>query len=251
VQAFEPRLTAELSSRWPSYVTDVLAHDLERAWLLLGDAGTAVAQLANSPEIWLQALPRYAELQRGEVRHVPDHLAHGVPDLRVAQLPAAYARLIDLDLPLGTSEVARLRAFEPEFTRLCDALADEHPVASIQHDDLHLWNLFVSGPFTRVIDWGDSSIGDPFWSLFVTFRFLEQINGLERGDPWFARLREAYLEPWGGGLTDTFDRALRVGAFAHAIASMRGRVALRGREQLLFDEDFALILRRALAGVDE
>jgi hypothetical protein len=248
VQSFEPRLTAALSRRWPSYVTEVLAHDPERAWLLLADAGTSVVKLANSPEIWLRALPRYAELQRGEVGRVPEHLAHGVPDLRVAHLPSAYARLVDLDLPLEEHDVARLRAFEPEFGTLCAALADEHPVASIQHDDLHLWNLFVDGPDTRVIDWGDSSIGDPFWSLFVTFRFLEQVNGLQPGDPWFARLRDAYLEPWGRGLTDKFDRALRVGAFAHAIASMRGRVALRGREQLLFDEDFALILRRALAG---
>jgi hypothetical protein len=83
----------------------------------------------------------------------------------------------------------------------------------------------------------------------VTFRFLEQVNGLRPGDPWFSRLRAAYLEPWGPGLTDAFHHALRVGAFAHAIASMRGRVALRGRERLMFDEDFAAILRRAMAGI--
>jgi hypothetical protein len=86
VQAFEPRLTADLSRRWPGYVTEVLAHDPERAWLLLADAGTAIANLANSPEIWLAALPRYAELRRGEVEHVSEHLAHDVPDLRVANL---------------------------------------------------------------------------------------------------------------------------------------------------------------------
>lgn len=249
VQAFEPRLTAELSRRWPGFVTEVLAHDEDRAWLLLGDAGTAVAKLANSPDVWLRALPRYAELQRGEVAHAGDHLEHGVPDLRVAKLPAAYAQLVALDLPLEPGELARMRAFEPEFDRLCAELAHEHPVASIQHDDLHLWNLFVDRQAIRVIDWGDSSIGDPFWSLFVTFRFLEQINGLAPGDPWFTRLRDAYLEPWGAGLTGTFHRALRVGAFAHAIASMRGRIALRGGERLLFDEDFAAILRRALAGI--
>ena len=35
-------------------------------------------------------------------------------------------------------------------------------------------------------------------------RFLEQVNGLPPSDPWFTRLRDAYLEPWGSGLTDTF-----------------------------------------------
>ena len=33
VQAFEPRLTAELFTRWPDRVAEVLAHDEERAWL--------------------------------------------------------------------------------------------------------------------------------------------------------------------------------------------------------------------------
>jgi hypothetical protein len=246
-QAFEARLTAELSRRWPGRVTEVLACDEGRAWLLMADAGAPMARLGNDPETWLAALPRHAELQRGEVGHVADHLAHGVPDLRVANLPALYGKLLELDLPLEEAEIARLRAFEPAFARLCSALREEHPVASIQHDDLHQWNLYVRGPEIRVVDWGDSSIGDPFWSLYVTFRFLEQVNGLGPDDPWFARLRDAYLEPWGSGLVDTFDRALRVGAFAHAIASMPTRAALPASDVPAFDEDFAAILRRALA----
>jgi hypothetical protein len=42
VQAFEPRLTAELFARWPDRVAEVLGHDEERAWLLLADAGTPI-----------------------------------------------------------------------------------------------------------------------------------------------------------------------------------------------------------------
>src|SRR4051812_7396795 len=50
VQAFEPRLTAQLFGRWPELVTEVVGHDVERAWLLLGDAGTPVGDLGNPPE---------------------------------------------------------------------------------------------------------------------------------------------------------------------------------------------------------
>src|SRR5207249_3719648 len=42
-QAFEPRLTAELFARWPDRMPEVLAHDEERAWLLLADAGTPMS----------------------------------------------------------------------------------------------------------------------------------------------------------------------------------------------------------------
>ena len=37
----------------------------------------------------------------------------------------------------------------------------------------------------RILDWGDSSISHPFASLFVTFRFLEEITHLSPDDAWF------------------------------------------------------------------
>lgn len=85
-------------------------------------------------------------------------------------------------------------------------------------------------------------------SLVATFRFLEERNGLAPGDPWFGRLRDAYLEPWGNGLTDTFTTlALRVGSFAHAIAAVRQRGHLDEAARRDFDQDFVTRLRRALA----
>ena len=55
----------------------------------------------------------------------------------------------------------------------------------------------------------------------VTFRFLEEFNHLAPDHPWFRRLRDAYLEPWGNGLEETFEIALRVGWFANAMARTR------------------------------
>jgi hypothetical protein len=157
VQAFEPRLTAELSARWPDRVTVMIGHDEERAWMLLADAGNPVGDEGNSPESWLEALLLYAEVQRGEADAAGDHLAHGVP-----------------------------------------------------------------------------------------FAFLEEVNGLTPGDPWFARLRDAYLEPWGG-LAYVFALALRVGALGHAIADLRQRDFLPEYARPEFDESFAKRLRRAVA----
>ena len=80
VQAFEPRLTALLSARHPDVVTEVIAHDDARGWLLMRDAGTPIAAYGNPPEAWLRVIPRYAELQVAEARYAADHLAHGVTD---------------------------------------------------------------------------------------------------------------------------------------------------------------------------
>jgi hypothetical protein len=247
VQAFEPHLTAELFARWPDRVAEVLGYDEERAWLLLADAGKPVGAVGNPPEAWLTALPRYAELQHGEAAHAQQHLARGVPDLRLATLPARYEELVQLDLPLARDQIRQLRDFAPRFTELCDELAAYGVPETIQHDDLHHANLYARGSRVRVLDWGDASISHPFASLVVTFRFLEERTKLTPADPWFARLRDAYLEPWGRNLGDAFALAIRVGTFARPIAYLRQRAALPPEERPVFDADFSTVLRRAVA----
>jgi hypothetical protein len=193
------------------------------------------------------ALPLYAELQRGEAAHTHDHLAHGVPDLRVATLPARYGDLLQHDLPLEGDEIRRLRDFTPRFADLCDELAAHDLPETIQHDDLHMANVYARGDRLRLLDWGDSSISHPFASLVVTFRFLEEKNKLPPRDPWFARLRDAYLEPWGPGLVEAFALATRVGTFAHAVAWARQRDHLPEEARPDFDRRFLIVLRRAVA----
>jgi hypothetical protein len=195
----------------------------------------------------LRVLPLYAELQIGEAIHAQGHVAHGAPDLRVATMPAHYEELVRRDLPLEADEVERLRGFAARFRTLCDELAAAGVPESIQHDDLHGKNVYLLEERMRILDWGDASVSHPFASLVVTFRFLEEINRLPPGDPRFPRLRDAYLEPWGPGLTETFSLATRVGRFAHAIAWARQRDALPAPERAGFDQWFGVVLRRALA----
>jgi hypothetical protein len=251
VQAFEPRLTASLFARWPDRVAEVLGHDEERGWLLLRDAGRPVGDSGNPPEAWLAVLPTYAELQRGETAYAGEHLAGGVPDLRVGMLPARLDELLRRDLPLGPAEVGRLRGFAPRFAELCGELATCGIADTIQHDDLHHRNLYEREGRFRVLDWGDSSVSHPFASLVVTFGFLEEITGLPPGDPWFARLRDAYLEPWGSGLAATFALAFRVGTLAHAFAWSRQRDHLAPDDRVQFDRHFRIVLRRAIAATVE
>jgi hypothetical protein len=250
VQAFEPRLSAELHARWPDRVAEVIAHDEERAWLLLADAGIPLSRVGNPPEAWVRVLPLYAELQRGETAHAGSHLAHGVPDLRASTLPARYESLLEAALPLESGEVAWLRKFMPRFAELCAELAADDITETVQHDDLHMANVYEHGGRLRVLDWGDSSISHPFASLVVTYRFLEEFNELPPTDASFARLRDAYLEPWGRGLEAQFALALRVGTFVHAFAWSRQRDHLPPEDVLEFDRWFSVVLRRAIAQND-
>ena len=201
-------------------------------WLLMRDAGA----LVESHQTWLDGIARYAELQRGEIARVDEHLAHGVPDQRNAALPAFYADMLEReDLPWRDDQRERFRRFEPEFARLCDELED---VASINHDDLHHFNVY-EGP--RILDWGDSCVSHPFFSLVVTFVFVE--TGQDE-------IRDAYLEAYGGDRA-TFDHALRVGRIAHITKWIRVRELMPPSDLAAYDAHFAGWLDQAVAQTSE
>jgi hypothetical protein len=167
------------------------------------------------------------------------------PDLRLRTLPDRYEDLMRRLLPLQDHEITRMRGFRHRFRRLCEDLSTRGVPETIQHDDLHMGNVYAHGRRLRILDWGDSSISHPFASLVVTFRFLEERNGMSPADPWFGRLRDEYLEPWGPGLRETFTLAMRVGAIAHAVAWLRQRDA-PNEARSNFDKAFSVVLRRAL-----
>ena len=241
IHRFEVELVAQLADRWPRLLPRVLAHDADAGRLLLADAGTPFEQLGNPPELWLRLLPRYAELQRDAP--APSTL----PDRTLERWPELYLELAASELPLAHSEVERLRAHAPRFAELCERLAEHELPPAVQHDDLHHKNAFVDGECLRIIDWGDASRSHPFVSLVVTYRFLEERTGLPPGDPWFARLRDAYLEPWGPGLSEAFELAEHAGRFVHAFGWAALRRQLPDAARPAYDVPFAVVLRRALA----
>jgi phosphotransferase family enzyme len=231
---FEAGLTASLAARWPDRLPEVVEHGED--WLLLRDAGSVVEGLPHAHELWLEAIARYAELQRGETARVAELLAAGVPDQRNAVLPAGYAAMLERDeLPWRGDQRERFRRFEPRFAELCAELDD---VASINHDDLHIHNVY-EGP--RILDWGDSCVSHPFFSLVVTFMFVE--GGQEE-------IRDAYLEAYGGD-RGQFDLALRVGRIAHLFKWIRFRDVLPPDELPRYDGWFLDWIEQAARQLDE
>jgi aminoglycoside phosphotransferase (APT) family kinase protein len=166
--------------------------------------------------------------------------------MRFRRCPAIYDDLVEHALPVERDELAQLRGFAPRFAELCAELAGRGIPETVQHDDLHAANVYERLERLRVLDWGDASISHPFMSLVMTFRFLEQTNRLPPIDPCYARLRNAYLEPWGRDLADTFALAVRVGTFAHTFVWVRQRDALPRDARPDFDEAFHIVLRRAI-----
>jgi hypothetical protein len=189
VVAYETAVVEVVSAARPDLVPALLADDRERGWLLMGDGGERLRELIErerSFDRWLDALPRYAELQLDLAPEAERLVALGTPDRRLNVLAEQYAEL-----------ATRPRGTDARVAEMCAQLASYGLPETIQHDDLHDGQVFVRDGRYLFFDWGDSCVSHPFFSLSVTLEGniswgLDDVaNSVDT-----APFRDAYLEPF-------------------------------------------------------
>ena len=233
----EPRLLSALASLVPDLVPEVLAINPDQGWSLTRDAGqtwrSAIAVSDHWP-LWEDLMQRYAAAQMGLEAHLAELLTTGVPKRSPATLPQQAADLIAELNQVGSDEGGlsaadsdELKARLPLYGQWCRELDDSGIASTIQHDDLHSSNICLTeAKGSRIIDWGDASIGHPFGTLLVTLGSIAHYGGCEVDDPRVQRVRDAYLEPFTAyaprsELIAQVDIARRVGVVTRAL-SWRG-----------------------------
>ena len=207
VDPHEPVVLQSLARWRPDYVPELLSVDVGRGWILMRDAGDTLRDaILPTQDIcsWLHVLPLYADLQIEMAERVPELVALGVPDRRLPVLPDLYEPLLAdvhtlrIDQPKGlTSEqYRRLLDLAPRVTELCKQLAEYNIPETLNHGDLNDGNVLVRDGQPIFIDWGDSCVSHPFYSLRTVLVSAESSLGLEENSPELQPLRDAYLEPW-------------------------------------------------------
>jgi hypothetical protein len=228
VQAFEVPLLAALREDFADRLPEVLAYDIERAWMLMRDAGVPLREVVKTRRDvhhWLATVPLYAEVQIAAARRVPELLELGVPDLRLERLPDVFDELVS-HADVAADERAALHDLRPRLAALCKELAQDGIPETLQHNDLHYNNVLVRDGRHRIFDWGDSSISHPFQTMRVTIAFLKWTLGIVGDDEIDRRVRDAYLEPWSAygtrkALLRAFDVARIVGGVSDALTEDR------------------------------
>jgi hypothetical protein len=218
----------------PGHVLVPLAVEPVRRLLLLPDGGRTLRASGAGPGSWEEMLQAYARLQLELIPHAGRLLALGVPDTRPEHLPALVddlladdeAQLVGRPGGLDPQLRRRLLARRDDVAGACRDLAGGGIPATVQHDDLHDGNVFVTDGRYRFFDWGDASVSHPFLSLLVGLRVAAGALELPAGDPILGRLRDAYLEPWSTygtprELRGQCDLALQVGPLARALTWRR------------------------------
>ncbi|MEV7401549.1 aminoglycoside phosphotransferase family protein [Streptomyces sp. NPDC091267] len=221
--AFEAGLTEALARWVPGHALHPLAVDAARGWSLLPPGGALFRDVLRHDSAdgraWEEPLRQYAAMQRALGPRTQEMRQLGVPDARMAVLPAIFDRLVDGNTALDPATRTALRALRPRLKDWCDELAATGIPDSLDHADLHDGQFFAPRPgrFT-FFDWGDAAVSHPFCSLLVPLRTAAD----RYGTPVLPRLRDAYLEPWtdtgltAAGLRRAVSLAWRLGAVGRA-----------------------------------
>jgi hypothetical protein len=237
--AFEVPLYGLLRTVVPAWTVPPIAVDVERGWLLLPDGGTPLRESGNdSVEAMLRVLPQYAQLQRELMPHVSSLLSAGVADMRapvmLQRFDEAVAAVTRRSRPQDAEVIRRIAARRDVVAGWCAELAGMSIPASLDHNDLHIGNVFVHGDRVRFYDWGDSVVAHPFASMIVVWKDMTVMHGFAPNDPIMLRLRDAYLETFSDlaphkELAAQMELACRVGMIArtlvweHALLTAGGR----------------------------
>jgi hypothetical protein len=249
--AFEAGLYELLHRVTPARVLAPISLNVSRGWILLPHGGSLLADQFTGPDLadaLVTVLPQYGELQLGLVPYAGELLALGVSDMRAQVMLQRFDEAVDAVREYAERSGAadqeryrRVRDFRGTFAEWCERLAGVPVSPSLDHNDLHPWNVFVSGERqnlqTRFYDWGDSVVAHPFSSMLVGMGFLQMRLKADVGDPRILRVRDAYLEVFGpfaprDQLIDALELACRVGKVARALTWQRAvRTAGDGSEE--------------------
>jgi Phosphotransferase enzyme family len=222
----EARLVALLAQRRPDCIPPLLAHDPERGWMLMADAGSRLRDLVEAERDltrWLDILSLYAGVQVDLTEDADAMVALGVPDIRLERLPGHAEALLDEVAGLDPGTRRGLAAALPEIRELCDELDAFGVPATIQHDDFHDAQVYVRDGDYLLLDWGDACVSHPFFTMAVTLDGViawgvDDVEVSEPTEPY----QDAYLRPFaavhgGEGLVAACTIARRLGWVCRAV----------------------------------
>jgi Ser/Thr protein kinase RdoA (MazF antagonist) len=265
--AFEVPLYELLVDAVPARVVHPIAVDPDAGWLLLPDGGTVLAEHHEGADLLdrlVEVARQYGQMQVDLAARVDDLLSIGVADMRPARMLERFDEAVGVAHACCDAAAAddarrgleRVEALRPVFARWCDRLAAAPGSASLDHNDLHGRNVFISGEpgaiAARFFDWGDAVVAHPFASLLVLRSVERHRLGVHGPTPTEARIVDAYLEPFTGlaplaELRDAVDVACEVGKAARALVWARAVALLPaddpdGREDASAPLDWVLEL---------
>lgn len=145
----------------------------------------------------------YTNMQRSLENKTQPLLALGIPDWRLDKFPSLYYRLISQDHlllndGLTEEEIERLQELYPICQHLCEELSKHDIPETISHSDFQENNMLLdekTGSIS-IIDWGETVIAHPFFSLNGCLWNLTYFNEFKSTDATYKQLKTFCVTSW-------------------------------------------------------
>jgi aminoglycoside/choline kinase family phosphotransferase len=202
--SLEAKVIKVLHSQFSAPVPQIIAENAELHCFLMSDAGIRLYDFFNKrfqPELLVQAMQDYTDMQMMAADSIDVFFNLGVPDWRLEQLPKLYRELIRKDDllihdGLTESELKKLEKLDIKLLDLCDQLSNFAIPETLGHCDFHDKNILVNVDTnqTTIIDLGEVAITHPFFSLHnCLYRAKENFSLSENQ---YQNLQETCFKHW-------------------------------------------------------
>lgn len=151
-------------------------------------------------DLLCQAIKKYTYIQYKTAVHITTFLELGVPDWRLEKLSTLYLQLIHQNELLkqdgmNINDLNTLHELHPKFVSLCEALASYNIPETLDNCDFHDGNVLID-QFQQLtlIDWGETVITHPFFSLIRCLNQAKRHYALKETDKSYIELRNTCFQ---------------------------------------------------------
>jgi hypothetical protein len=203
----EPDILTFLHSQGCKNIPEIIAADPELHCFLTKSCGNmSLRELfkrkVNFP-LLATGINSYTTIQRQLENKMQFTSALGIPDWRLDKFTSLYSQLISqdkllLDDGLAEEEIKQLHQLHPTCQQLCDVLSKHDIPETFSHSDFQENNMLLDEQTgsINIIDWGETVIAHPFFSLNGCLWNLTYFNELKSTDSMYRKIQSECIAPW-------------------------------------------------------
>ena len=202
VFSHELYLSRELQRLFPENVPSIIKLDSERCAILMSDVGGVSLSRVSDVRHWETAVCLLADIQVRTLTLSQHFLDLGCFDQRLENILRCMDSIFSDTSALKAGriwalserEIERVHSCLPKLKLLCLELQNYKLPSALEHGDLWPTNILIKGETCIYLDWSDSSISHPFFSVPVLLQAAA--NSFPQLRNLGEHLRNLYLEAW-------------------------------------------------------
>ena len=158
---------------------------------------------ALNAQLLIRGLNSYIKIQRSLEQHLNDSGAIDIPDWRINNIPDLYVELLEkkdvlVDEGLTRDEINQLMRLAPTIKSICELPSTHKIKDTLVNCDFNENNMIINEATREIsiIDWGETVISHPFFSLASFSRNTARRYELESNEQLMESIRQICLSCW-------------------------------------------------------